>query len=137
MAVNLPLGAATLLVVAIFLPPIGGKKASIKTDSQSWAKVILRFDPIGTLILVPSVISLLLVLQWGGTTYTWSNPIIVGLFVCFGCSFLLWIGIQWWMGDDATIPSKVIKQRTVICATGYMLFGAAAFIIGVYYLPVW
>ncbi|KAK5170228.1 uncharacterized protein LTR77_004814 [Saxophila tyrrhenica] len=137
LGVNLPLGAVTLFVVALFLPPIGNAKGPIKKDGQTWFQVLLRFDPIGTLILVPSIISLLLALQWGGITYAWSDPVMIGLLVCFGVSILMWVAVQWWMGDDATIPGKVIKQRTVIFASGYMLFGAAAFMVAVYYLPVW
>lgn len=29
----------------------------------------MSFDPIGTAVLIPDVICLLLALQWGGTTY--------------------------------------------------------------------
>ena len=36
-------------------------------------KRLLRFDPIGNLLLITVVIMLLLALQWGGTKYAWSR----------------------------------------------------------------
>lgn len=134
--VNLPLGAVVLLIVVIFLPRLG-KNGPVKTADESWFKMFMRFDPVGTIILIPSIISLLLALQWGGVEYAWNNPKIIGLFVCFGVSITIWIGVQWRLGENATVPGNVITQRTVLCATLYMLFGACAFSIVVYYVPTW
>ncbi|KAK3716064.1 hypothetical protein LTR37_006794 [Vermiconidia calcicola] len=132
--INLPLGAITLVVVILCLPPLG-KKESLK--GLTWQKIVARFDPVGSFIIIPSIICLLLALQWGGVTYQWSDPTIIGLLVCFAVTFLAWAGLQVWMGDNATVSVNVIKRRTVLCANLYMLLGAGAFTIVVFYLPIW
>ncbi|OKL59583.1 hypothetical protein UA08_05245 [Talaromyces atroroseus] len=61
--INLPIGAVTLVVIAIFFPdPVR------KIESEPWSKRVRRFDPVGTLVFMPAIICLLLALQWGGST---------------------------------------------------------------------
>ncbi len=120
-----------------FFLPVLGNKDPIRAPGQSWFQVLARFDPLGIAILVPSIISLLLALQWGGVTYSWGDPKIIGLLLCFGGTILVWGFVQWWMGDNATISFALIRNRTVIAATLYTVFGAAAFMIVVYYVPTW
>lgn len=63
---------------------------------------ISQFDPIGTILFVPSIVCLLLALQWGGTTYAWGSGRVVALLVVFAVCIVAFAGVQWWMGDDAT-----------------------------------
>ncbi len=78
--INLPLGAvAAVLLLAVLrrLPPSAqGHRLPLRT-------VIARLDPIGTFTLIPSVASLLIALQWGGTVYPWSDGRIIALFTVF------------------------------------------------------
>lgn len=63
--INLPIGGLALIVIAIFFP-----EPTRKIDAAKGLKdKIMSFDPMGTAILIPDVICLLLALQWGGTTY--------------------------------------------------------------------
>lgn len=62
----------------------------------------MQFDPIGTLLFIPAIVCLLLALQWGGTTYAWDSGRIIALFVVFGVCILVFIFVQWYLGDDAT-----------------------------------
>lgn len=64
--VNLPLCVVTLLVVGavLHLP---------KTARRP------RFDYVGTLLLAALSTCLVLVTSWGGTTYDWDSPVILGL----------------------------------------------------------
>lgn len=67
--INLPLGAITVLGIAIFFKsPKREKQASIGFKAR-----LKQFDPIGTLFFMPAIICLLLALQWGGAQYEWSN----------------------------------------------------------------
>jgi hypothetical protein len=136
MVVNLPVGVIAVAVVYFFLP--SKPKPPLRADKgQSTWKLIRRFDPIGTIIIIPCVICLLLALQWGGTKYPWGDGRVIALLVCFSVSFIAWIGVQVWEGDDATVPRNVAVQRTVACSSFYMLFGSAAFTATVYYVPIW
>lgn len=55
--------------------------------------VILKLDPLGTLIFVPAIVCLLLALQWGGVTYDWSNGRIIALFVVFGIAIIAFVAL--------------------------------------------
>jgi len=90
--VNLPIGAMAFLVIAFFLPK--STEPSSKLKNNSWWEVIKCFDPIGTAILIPSIICLLLALQWGGTQYPWNSTHVIATFTCFGVSFIAWVIIQ-------------------------------------------
>lgn len=100
-------------------------------------KTLLRFDPIGTAILVPSLVCLLLALEWGSSIYGWSDGRVIALLVVFGVTIIAWIMLQWYEGDEATVPKSVVSQRTVGCAFVYTFAGAIAFTIVTYYLPLW
>jgi MFS family permease len=65
--INLPVGGITMLVIAIFFPD--PKRAASMDAGETLRQRIMRFDPFGTVVFMPSIISLLLALQWGGTTY--------------------------------------------------------------------
>lgn len=56
---------------------------------------------------------LLLALQWGGSTYPWSNSRIIGLFCGFGGLLIVFIYSQLRLGDKATLPPRLFKDRNV------------------------
>lgn len=104
---------------------------------RSFLRALARFDPLGTVILIPTIISLLLALQWGGTLYAWSDYRVIVPLVCFIVFILVWAAVQAWEGDEATVPWSVIKRRSVAGAVGYTFTASAAFAALVYYLPIW
>lgn len=70
--------------------------------SVSLSEGIAQLDIIGNILFLSSVICLLLVLNWGGTTYPWSNGRVIALFTLFGVLLIAFIGVQIWEGDGAT-----------------------------------
>ncbi|KAF7288135.1 Major facilitator superfamily transporter [Mycena chlorophos] len=133
--INLPFGAITLFFLVFFfkLP----KNAHRKPENIPLRAKIWRFDPIGAFVFVPSIVSLLLALQWGGTQYAWGSPRIIGLFVTFGVLLLIFLAIQVWMGPDATVPVHIFRRRSIWSSVffGFCLYGA--FFLFAFYLPVW
>jgi len=77
---------------------------------------------------------LLLALQWGGSTYSWNSGRIIALFVVFGVLTLVFIGVQIWKQDTATVPPRIIKQRSIWSAAWFSLFQGATFFIVVFYV---
>ncbi|KAM0258570.1 hypothetical protein ACHAQJ_003741 [Trichoderma viride] len=107
--INLPLGAVTFLTV-LFLVKIPSDPSR---KSKGTLKGFLdRFDLIGTLVLIPWVICLLLALQWGGSEYTWNSWRIILLLVFFAVLFVLWLFIQYKEGNKATLPLRIVQQRS-------------------------
>lgn len=98
---------------------------------------VLSLDLLGTAMLVPSIVCLLLALQWGGTNYAWNSSVIIGLFVGFALMAIVFVGIQIWKGDKGTLPPRLFKNRDVVCAMLFAFFFGAAFFPLVYYLCKW
>ncbi|KAJ5612142.1 hypothetical protein N7510_005336 [Penicillium lagena] len=112
-------------------------RAIKKKNDLPWQQQLAQFDLLGSIFFLPSVISLLLALQWGGTKYDWNDPRIIALFCVFGVGILIFVGIQYWGGDRATVPVRLIKNRNIWGAAWYALAIGAAFFVITYYLPIW
>ncbi|KAH7305125.1 major facilitator superfamily transporter [Rhexocercosporidium sp. MPI-PUGE-AT-0058] len=134
--INLPIGAVTLVIVSFFLPNSVGRSSS-DLKNKTWWQIFEKFDPIGKAIFIPSIICLLLALQWGGGQYAWSSPRVIVTFTCFGVTFIAWVVVQIHFGEDATVPVSILSQRSVIGACWFSMFGSASFTGVVYYLPIW
>ncbi|KAF2420726.1 MFS general substrate transporter [Tothia fuscella] len=131
--INLPFGGFTILVLVFFLhPPQPPPRAS-----TTWKEKILRFDPIGTILFAPSIICLLLALQWGGTTYQWNNGRIIALLVVFSILLLGFAVVQPFMGDNATLNKKAVTSRHTMCAALYSFCVSASFFVMAYFIPIW
>ncbi|KAF3216770.1 hypothetical protein TWF106_008171 [Orbilia oligospora] len=124
-------GAISVIVVTLVL------KLPHKSEGLTLRERIYQLDLVGAAILIPTVVSLLLALQWGGTTYAWNDPRIIGLFVCFGCLVIIFIGSQWRLGDAATLPLRILRQRSVLASFIFACFFGSAFFTYMYYLPIY
>ncbi|KAJ7165601.1 putative efflux pump antibiotic resistance protein [Mycena crocata] len=132
--INLPIGAITLFVITIFFKVPGAKR---KAQSMGWAKRVNQFDPFGTIVFIPGIVCLLLALQWGGSKYPWSDGRIIALFVLFGVLISTFVGIQIWKQDLATVPPRILKQRSVMAGAWYSLTLGGSLFILTYFLPLW
>ncbi|KAF3399802.1 Efflux pump roqT [Penicillium rolfsii] len=130
--INLPIGAVTFFFILFFFKNTKSLKAA-----KGWKEQLAELDLIGSFFFLPAIISLLLALQWGGTKYPWSDGRIIALFVVFGVLILIFIGVQWWGQDRATVPPRLIKNRNVWGSAWYALAIGAAYFVLVYYLPIW
>ncbi|KAJ5730699.1 uncharacterized protein N7483_005207 [Penicillium malachiteum] len=130
--INLPIGAVTFFFILFFFQ----SPRAIKKKT-GWRQQLAEMDLLGTFFFLPAIISLLLALQWGGTKYDWSNGRIIALFVLFGVLGLVFMAIQHWAGDRATVPPRMIKNRNVWGAAWYSMAIGACYFVLVYYLPIW
>lgn len=131
--VNLPIGAVAIPFIIFFLSV--PRTATLK--QEGWARVVQQFDPVGTILFIAAIICLLLSLQWGGSQYPWSDGREIALLTVFGVLIIAWGISQWKGGEDATMPLRIVRQRTVAFSTFYIFFGSASFVLLIYYLPVW
>lgn len=130
--INLPIGAITVAVIAIFFPD-----PQRKVKEETWRQRFWQFDPYGTTVFMPAIICLLLALQWGGTTYAWNSWRIIFLFVMFGVLIAVFIFVQHKQQDNATVPPRVFFKRSVWAASSYSFCMGAALLGAVFYLPIW
>lgn len=120
-----------IFIFFFFNPTKSAKKLSV-----GWKNRVMDFDPAGTVIFLPMIICLLLALQWGGSTYPWSSGRVIALFVVFGVLLAIFVSIQFYVGEQATIPPRIIKQRSVAASAWFGVSLGAAFFLFVYYLPI-
>ncbi|CAK7214369.1 hypothetical protein SBRCBS47491_002119 [Sporothrix bragantina] len=142
--INLPIGGIAIPVVALLLnvppaPAVPGAPAGAAAPPKpkTFAAIVQRFDLVGTVLIIPSIVSLLLALQWAGTTYAWHSWRIILLLVIFGVCLVAWVGVQLHAGDAATLPLRIVKNRSLASAMLYMFCTMGFLYPLMYYIPVW
>jgi EmrB/QacA subfamily drug resistance transporter len=140
--INLPVGALALVVIAVVLP-------AVSTRQQH------KIDYLGATTLAAFATAVVLATSWGGTTYAWSSPVIIGLFA--GSVLLL---AAWYFSArhaaEPVLPLRLFKNpvfsvaAAIGLAAGFAMFGALSYlplflqvvhgvsptISGVYLLPM-
>ena len=118
--INLPIGLAALAVTAIVLriprpqtrPPV---------------------DYLGAALLAAAAICLVLLTSWGGTTYPWSSPVIIGLGVSTVALTAAWL-VSARYAADPVIPLRLFRDPVFSAASaisfviGLAMFGAISFL---------
>ncbi|KAJ4423328.1 hypothetical protein N0V82_002056 [Gnomoniopsis sp. IMI 355080] len=135
--INLPIGGLAILVLILVHIPEQHHKTPIRTFLRS-PHLIRTFDIGGALILIPSVVMILLALQFGGTTHPWGSATVIGLFIGFGATAALFIAWEWRVaGKDAMLPMALFQNRVVVAAflTTVCVFGCT--FISSYFLPIY
>lgn len=129
--INLPIGAV-VIVALVFILKIPPTKNTDTVKQQ-----IMKLDPYGTVVFLPGIVCLLLPLQWGGTTYAWDNARIIVLFILAGALIGIFIYIQFRSGDLATVPIRIISQRSVASGAFFSGILPGSMLVLIYYLPIW
>lgn len=130
--INLPLGGFALFVIGMALKPQTAAQSTITLKEK-----LRHFDLLGTVFFLPCIICLLLAFEWGGSTYSWGNCRIILLFCLFGILFIIWITIQIKKGDYATLPLRIISQRSMAFGVWYMICLGSLFLLMIYYVSIW
>lgn len=129
---NLPVGGIAAACLFFFL-----KSPEKKQESVPAIKHLTRLDPLGTFFFVPSMVCLILALEWGGSTYAWGNWRIIVLFVVFALTIIAFCTVQVLMPKTATVPLRIVKQRSMIAAFCFIFLVAGSMMVVVYYVPLW
>ncbi|KAI0812887.1 major facilitator superfamily domain-containing protein [Xylaria sp. FL0064] len=116
--INLPLGVVTIFLCALLV-----KIPRETTDSRPTSAIsrLAEIDFIGTLSMIGSLISLLIALQWGGSTYAWNNGRIIALLTIAGILAIVFIISQATSitGKSYIIPPVMARNRDVWFAGSY------------------
>ena len=130
--INLPVGGIAVVILILILHIPAAKKAG-----TPWRQQVIQLDPIGTVSFVSGIVCLLLALQWGGSTYAWRNGRIVALLVLFAICISVFIGVQIWKKETATIPPRIVTQRSIAAGMWSQFCVGSAMMVVVYYIPIW
>ncbi|KAM0713932.1 hypothetical protein Q7P37_010895 [Cladosporium fusiforme] len=132
--INLPCGFITAVYLVFFLPSFEAEGQMLSLPLKGKLK---ELDLYGLLLFLPSLISLLLALQWGGTTYAWGSARIIVLFIVAGLCCIAFVAVEIRQGDRATIPPSMMAHRTLWACTLFVFFLGGSFMIITYYIPIW
>ncbi|EWG38697.1 hypothetical protein FVEG_01856 [Fusarium verticillioides 7600] len=132
--INLPIGGLAMLIVFFFVKV---NRNDSNTINMTFMDRLRKLDLAGAAIFIPAIICLLLALQWGGAEYPWNNSRIIGLFCGFGAMIAIFIGIQFWKGDEGTLPPRLFKNRDTLSAIIFAMFFGAGFFPLIYYLSLY
>jgi hypothetical protein len=78
-----------------------------KHDGKAISR-IMAFDPVGNLLFISAIVSLLLAVQWGGTTYSYTNGKTIALFTLFGVLFVIFVAVEILQDENATGVSGIL-----------------------------
>ncbi|KAL1981737.1 hypothetical protein VTN96DRAFT_2294 [Rasamsonia emersonii] len=122
--INLPCGGVAFGIVLIF------KNRAAPLSGMSLKERLAALDPLGGILLLAGITTFLLGIEWGGTTYAWSDARVWGCILASGLITILFCVSQWKRGDRATIPSKLFfKQRTILGSSLFSCFLSMGFYV--------
>jgi hypothetical protein len=121
-----------VLVILFFLHIESPKREKLSIVAQ-----IKRLDPVGIIFFIPAMVCLILALQWGGTTYPWSNPKIIGLLVTFAVLFICFIIVEVLTPETAMAPTRVVLNRSIAGSMVFMFLISGGMMSAIYYLTIW
>jgi hypothetical protein len=131
---NLPLGFIVVLCLVFFFK---SPQQSTNLRMLPGKTKLNRLDIPGTAIFIVAIVCVLLALQLGGTTYPFSDGRIIALFTIFGIAFLVWLTWQWNRGENATVPRRIITQRSMAFGCFYSLTTGGVNFLILYFAPLW
>ncbi len=140
--INIPIGAIALAVIAVVLP-------AASTRQQH------KIDYLGAATLAGFATCVVLATSWGGTTYAWSSPVIIGLFAAAALFLIAWY-LSARYAAEPVLPLRLFRNSVftvssaIGLAAGFAMFGALSYlplflqvvhgvsptISGVYLLPM-
>ncbi|MEV5825151.1 MFS transporter [Spirillospora sp. NPDC052242] len=118
--INLPIGVVALAVIAAVLHARGERERH-------------RIDYLGTLLIVGWAVGLVLVTTWGGTSYDWVSPQIIGLAGASVVLIAVWVLVER-RAAEPIMPPKLMAQpvfaigSAVGFVVGFAMFGALTFL---------
>lgn len=83
------------------------------------------------------MVCLILALQWGGSTYSWSAPKIIGLLVTFAVLFVMFVVIEVLTPETAMAPTRIVLSRSIAGSMIFMFLLSGGMMSVVYYLTIW
>jgi EmrB/QacA subfamily drug resistance transporter len=118
--VNLPLGAAAIVALAVALPAAG-------------ERVHRAIDYAGAALLAVALTCLVLLTTLGGTSYDWGSPVIVGLGVLAVAGIVGFAGVERRAAEPILPPSLGSNRVFVVTSAiglvvGFALFGALTYL---------
>ncbi|KAK1979948.1 major facilitator superfamily transporter [Colletotrichum cereale] len=127
--INLPFGAVTFAIAYKILKaktPVHGR--------LSLRQKLRKLDLLGASMLLIGLVTLFFALQWGGSKYPWSDPRVYACLIISGIFISAFVLLQATKREEATIPVRILSQRTVAVSCVFNMLMSMAHNTHMYYL---
>ncbi|BAW00770.1 EmrB/QacA subfamily drug resistance transporter [Thermus thermophilus] len=121
--INMPVGAVALWFILRYMPRLSPSHRE-------------SFDFLGALLLAGWAVPLMLAFSWGGSTYPWGSPEILGLFALAALGLSLWVGAELRVRHPL-FDLSVFRIPTFTFAALASFFYGPAFLGAVAFLPLY
>jgi len=118
--INLPIGAVALVVITAVLPATSTRRKH-------------SIDFAGATLIAGFATCVVLATSWGGTTYPWGSPVIIGLFA----GSVALVGL-WWLSAryaaEPVLPLRLFRNpvfsisAAIGLAAGFAMFGSISYL---------
>ncbi|TGO19733.1 hypothetical protein BPAE_0335g00040 [Botrytis paeoniae] len=132
--INLCIAAASAPAYIFVLP---------SSKSKSAASVLTRvrnIDFLGILLFIGAACSIIMAISFGGALYTWKSGSIIGLFVCSGVLWVLFLTQQslcfMTTPDFRFFPLQFVKSLEMSILFVQIAAGSAATLVPVFFIPL-
>ncbi|PYH87574.1 putative MFS transporter [Aspergillus ellipticus CBS 707.79] len=132
--INLPVGGAVAILLLFLRIPGAGNQPPPRDVLRT---AVRSLDLMGFCLVAPSVVMLMLALQWGGNQYAWDSSRVIALLVGCGATFLVFLTWEYTRGDEAMIPLPMLRRRIIWSAATTMFFMCGVLFCVNYYLPLY
>jgi EmrB/QacA subfamily drug resistance transporter len=120
--INIPIGLIALVVTSVAL-------------KLPFRKMPHRIDYLGAGLLTAGASCILLVAVWGGNTYAWDSPAIIGLSAAGAALIALFI-VQERRASEPLLPLRLFKEPIFSVCAGISLFVGAALFGSIVFVPL-
>ena len=121
--INVPVGAVALGFILRYMPRLQPGRRE-------------PFDFLGAFLLVAWTVPLMLAFSWGGSTYPWGSPVILGLFAGALLGLALWVWAELWL-PYPLFDLRVFRGRVFSLSAVAAFFYGPAFLGAVAFLPLY
>ncbi|GAA5990896.1 hypothetical protein JCM10908_000069 [Rhodotorula pacifica] len=98
---------------------------------------LARIDWAGAVVLLDALCCLLIALQTAGISSKWSSPRIIGLLSGFVTLTGLFVVLQAYLDEQASISLRLLKNRSLACAAIVNLASGATYYTLLYWIPLY
>ncbi|OAX85601.1 hypothetical protein ACJ72_00015 [Emergomyces africanus] len=132
--INPPIGAVTMALTMLCFSDMPKPSEVARLTFKQKAS---QLDLLSNLLLLPALTSLFLALSWAGIKYPWNSGQVIGPLITFAVILAAFIYNQFRLGDNAALPPRVIKRRTVVAGFLFIMCTNSTAVVLEYYLPTY
>jgi EmrB/QacA subfamily drug resistance transporter len=120
--VNVPIGAIALALLSAFFNVQAPRRPA-------------RVDYAGSALLAGTVVTVLLVLTWGGNQYGWGSPEILGL-IAVGLVLFGALLVRERRAPEPVLPLRLFKDRVLLVVSGALFITTLSLFAAIVFLPL-